>query len=225
MRSTSEDGKKVAIPEPAHAGPLRLLAEVQSSAVLPRGSTRDARSGHLRGASHPNRQEDGALTVPTLLTDEARAWANRAYPVHTVSVTTGDIRRFATATGETDPIHFDTEAARAAGHRDIVAPPMFYVLLRVQPYHLRPRDELEPDGSPSEDIPPVKISGAMAGETRLQLFRPFMAGDEITCRKRLLDMTEKVGRSGQLLLLTFEYRYEDDHGEPVAIEIFTRILR
>jgi len=88
--------------------------------------------------------------VSTLLTDEARAWADRAYPVHTVSVTAVDIRRFATATGETDPIHFDTEAARAAGHPDIVAPPMFYVLLRVQPYHLRPRDELEPDGSPSD---------------------------------------------------------------------------
>ncbi|HEX5995821.1 MAG TPA: MaoC family dehydratase N-terminal domain-containing protein [Jiangellales bacterium] len=163
--------------------------------------------------------------MATLLTDEARAWADRDYPVHRVSVTAGDIRRFATATGETDPIHFDAVAARAAGHRDIVAPPMFYVFLRVQPYHLRPRTELESDGSPSEDIPPVKISGAMAGETRLQLFRPFVAGDEITCRKRLLDMTEKSGRSGPLLLLTFEYRYEDDLGEPVAIEVFTRILR
>jgi acyl dehydratase len=35
------------------------------------------------------------------------------------------IREFATATGETDPLCLDLDAARAAGYRDLVAPPMF----------------------------------------------------------------------------------------------------
>lgn len=161
----------------------------------------------------------------TLLTPEARAWADREYPDSHVTVTARDIRKFAHATGETDPIYFSSEAARAAGYPDIVAPPMFYVLLRIEPHSLRPRSELEVDGSPSEDIPPIEIRGAMAGETRLELSRPIVAGETIICRKRLLDITEKQGRSGPLLLLRFEYRYLDAEGQIVVIEEFTRILR
>jgi hydroxyacyl-ACP dehydratase HTD2-like protein with hotdog domain len=160
----------------------------------------------------------------TLLTDATRRWADRTYPVHHVTVTAGDIRRFAMATGETDPIHFDPDVARAAGFRDVVAPPMFYVYLRVLPNHLRPRDELEPDGSPSEDIPPVAITGAMAGETELEVDDYLCAGDEVACHKRLVDLTEKEGRSGPLLLLLFEYR-SDVAGRTVVRERFTRILR
>src|SRR3712207_8500292 len=37
-------------------------------------------------------------------------------------------REFALAVGETNPVHLDVEAARAAGHRDVVAPPMFAVV-------------------------------------------------------------------------------------------------
>jgi hydroxyacyl-ACP dehydratase HTD2-like protein with hotdog domain len=160
----------------------------------------------------------------TLITDEARAWAGRTYPVHEVPVTARDIRRFAHATGETDARCFDVGAARAAGYRDLVAPPMFYVLLRVEPYHLRPRAELERDGSPSEDIPPLAVSRAMAGQTRLEFDGRFVAGDVVACHKRLLDLTEKRGRSGPLVFLHFEYRYEVE-GRRVVLEEFTRILR
>jgi acyl dehydratase len=38
------------------------------------------------------------------------------------------IREYAHAVGETNPLHLDPEAARAAGHRDVVAPPMFCVV-------------------------------------------------------------------------------------------------
>ena len=38
------------------------------------------------------------------------------------------IKEFALAVGETDPLHLDHEAARAAGYADVVAPPMFAVV-------------------------------------------------------------------------------------------------
>jgi acyl dehydratase len=38
------------------------------------------------------------------------------------------IREYANAVGETNPIHLDPEAARAAGHPGLVAPPMFVVV-------------------------------------------------------------------------------------------------
>jgi acyl dehydratase len=38
------------------------------------------------------------------------------------------IREFAAAVGETDPLFHDLDAARAAGHPDLLAPPMFAVV-------------------------------------------------------------------------------------------------
>jgi acyl dehydratase len=35
------------------------------------------------------------------------------------------VKQYALAVGETDPLHLDHEAARAAGYADVVAPPMF----------------------------------------------------------------------------------------------------
>jgi acyl dehydratase len=163
--------------------------------------------------------------VATRLTPEAEAWAAQEFPVHHVTVTARDIARFAHATGETDPMHFDAEAARAAGYADVVAPPMFYLLLRVEPSHLRPRSELGADGSAGQDLPPIPFTGAMAGETTVELHRPFVAGDTIACHKRVTGISEKQGRSGLLVFLHFEHRFVDERGGEVAVERFTRILR
>jgi acyl dehydratase len=38
------------------------------------------------------------------------------------------VREYASAVGETNPLHFEVEAARAAGYPDVVAPPMFAVV-------------------------------------------------------------------------------------------------
>ena len=38
------------------------------------------------------------------------------------------IKEYALAVGETNPLHVDPEAARAAGYADVVAPPMFVVV-------------------------------------------------------------------------------------------------
>ncbi|MTD14194.1 MaoC family dehydratase [Nakamurella sp. YIM 132087] len=41
----------------------------------------------------------------------------------TVDVERGRIRMFAESIGETDPVYLDVDAARAAGHPDVLAPP------------------------------------------------------------------------------------------------------
>jgi acyl dehydratase len=38
------------------------------------------------------------------------------------------VKEYARAVGDTDPLHLDHEAARAAGYADVVAPPMFAVV-------------------------------------------------------------------------------------------------
>lgn len=163
--------------------------------------------------------------MTTLLTDEMEAWARRPTEPRRVTIDRKDIQRFAVATRETDPIHFDPDAARAAGHRDVVAPPMFYVTLRTGVYNLVPQDELHEEGTPLRDLPPIEFSQAMAGATKVSLHTPFVAGDEVVCTRRTLDTYEKVGRSGPLAFVQLEYRYADLEDRPYAIELFTRIYR
>jgi acyl dehydratase len=53
---------------------------------------------------------------------------DKSYPAVDYAVGREKIREFAAATGETDPLCFDLDAARAAGYPDLVAPPMFAVV-------------------------------------------------------------------------------------------------
>src|SRR3954452_12983473 len=52
----------------------------------------------------------------------------KTYPSTTYAVGREKIREYARAVGETNPLHLDVEAARAAGYDDVVAPPMFVVV-------------------------------------------------------------------------------------------------
>ncbi|MGA7272799.1 MAG: MaoC family dehydratase N-terminal domain-containing protein, partial [Acidimicrobiia bacterium] len=90
-----------------------------------------------------------------VITDQARAWADQEYPDFDFLVTATDIARFAYATGEENPVHFDPAAARAAGYSDVVAPTMFPYAIRMHASALVPRSQLEPDGSPTADVPPL----------------------------------------------------------------------
>jgi acyl dehydratase len=160
-----------------------------------------------------------------IITDEARSWAEKEFPRFDFTVTGRDIAQFAHATEATDPIHFDRAAARAAGFADVVAPALFPYVIRMQAYNLVDRAHLEPDGSPSADVPPLPTRRAMAGETSIEMGDPIVAGDIITVEKRLLDLYEKEGRSGPLVFVQMEFTFHNQHGRLVAREQFTRIYR
>jgi acyl dehydratase len=164
-------------------------------------------------------------SAETLLTEEVRAWSRLDYPPRTIAVGVRDILRYAYAVGETDPIHVDPDAAAAAGLRGILAPPLFHYTLRVESSFLAPKSALEPDGSPTSDVPPLAARRAMAGETTVEFFGDIFAGDRITVRRKTMDLREKVGRTGPLILLRFEYTYENQEEELVVREEFTRVFR
>ncbi len=52
----------------------------------------------------------------------------KRYPSFEYEVGREKIREYASAVGETGAVHHDREQARAAGFRDVVAPPMFCVV-------------------------------------------------------------------------------------------------
>jgi acyl dehydratase len=160
-----------------------------------------------------------------ILTDEARAWATEPFPDYVVTVSRTDIARYARAIGETDPTHFDPEAAQAAGHPDVVAPPYFPYTIRMTAANLRAKEELASDGSATVDVPPVETTRAMAGETTIEFGVPIHAGDTITLEKRITDIYEKEGRSGALVFVVQEFTFTNQDDELVMRESFTRIYR
>ena len=52
----------------------------------------------------------------------------KTYDPVTYAVGREKVREYAAAVGETNPLHHDVQAARAAGYADVVAPPMFAVV-------------------------------------------------------------------------------------------------
>ena len=160
-----------------------------------------------------------------VITEEARRWADREYPRFEMKVTATDIAKFAHATGESNPMHFDRQSAVAAGYPDVVAPTLFTYVVRMHASALVSPDEMEPDGSPSSDVPPLTTRRAMAGETSVVFGDPVVAGDVITVEKRLANMYEKEGRSGPLVFVEMEFTFTNQRGDLVSRENFTRIYR
>ena len=159
-----------------------------------------------------------------MVNDAMLRWADQPPEVRHVHIDRKDVQRFAIATRATDPIHHDPEYAVTQGYRDVVAPLMFFVSLRTGAYNAVPQDQLHPEGTPLADIPPMEFTNAMAGETDADIHRPFVAGDDVRCERRVVGLDEKQGRRGTMTLARFEYVYSDNDAKPFVVERFTRLF-
>ena len=122
------------------------------------------------------------------------------------------IQRFAAAVGDHNPLYFDANDARAAGYRDIIAPPTF--LAAVLGWDAGPSESaLMADGSdPALVIAETVGYKFMGGGQSLTFLEPVCAGDVVRARKRLTEIYERDARSGRLIFLVFETVFENDHG-------------
>ncbi len=100
-----------------------------------------------------------------------------------VEVEKGQLRFFADATGETNPIYFDEAAARAAGHHALPAPPTFLFCLA----------SLAPDGETVMARLGLDIGRVLHGEQSFTYGEPIYAGDTITLKSRISDIYDKRG--------------------------------
>ena len=137
-------------------------------------------------------------------------------------VTQRDIRRFAQAIGETDPLHFDENYARGTRYGGIVAPPLFCQMFTFEDV---PPDRLPGDGSPVELDVPVPARRTVGGASSYEIFQRVRAGDRITARATLKDVSTKEGRSGKLYFIVVDTEFSNQKNEPVARETATYIKR
>ena len=135
----------------------------------------------------------------------------KTYPSTVYAVGREKVREYALAVGETNPVHLDVEAARAAGYPDVVAPPMFAVVYCAAAM------------GPAIFDPEVGMNFAMMvhGGQEFRWGRPVVAGDEITTTATVQDISERDGRG----YYVFRTESVAGDGETVCTGTWTNIVR
>ena len=135
----------------------------------------------------------------------------KRYEPETYAVGREKIVEYALATGETDPVHLDVAAARAAGHADVVAPPMFAVVYQGRAVA---RAMFDPALA-------IDFAHLVHGEQEFRWERLAVAGDELTTTLTVADISEKMG----IGFYAFATESLNQRGEAVCAGLWTNIVR
>jgi acyl dehydratase len=121
------------------------------------------------------------------------------------------IAEYARVIGVENPIHFDVEAAKAAGYRDVVAPPMFCVVYSAPA--MGPA-VLDPDVG-------MNLATMVHGGQEFEWGEPVCSGDEITTTASCSDIYEKDGKG----FYVFVSESVNQDGETTVRGTWTNIVR
>jgi acyl dehydratase len=142
-----------------------------------------------------------------LKTDAAgKTWDPASFQVEAARIT-----QYAEAIFADSPLHRDTDAARQAGFRDIVAPPMFCVVYSA------------PAMGPAIFDPEVGMNFAamVHGSQEFDWGEPVCAGDEITTSVRCSSIEERDGKG----FYVFESVSTNQDGAETVRGTWTDIVR
>jgi acyl dehydratase len=135
----------------------------------------------------------------------------KTFPPASYAVGREKVREYARAVGESNPLHLDLEAARAAGYEDVVAPPMFVVVYSF------------PAVLPALFDPAVGIDFArmVHGGQEFEWGPLVVAGDEITTTTTVADVSERAGNG----FVVFATESVNQRGETVCSGRWSNIVR
>jgi acyl dehydratase len=135
----------------------------------------------------------------------------KTYPAFEYEVGREKIREYANAVGESNPVYHDPEAAREAGFRNVVAPPMFCVVYSagaMGPAILDP--ELG-----------INLMLMVHGSQQFEWDEPVVAGDVITTEARVEEIYDKNG----MKFYVFESESKNQDGRTTVKGTWTNIVR
>jgi acyl dehydratase len=139
------------------------------------------------------------------------AGAGKTYPAFEYEVGREKIREYANAVGESNPVHHDSDVARQAGFRNVVAPPMFCVVYSagaMAPAILDP--ELG-----------INLMMMVHGSQEFEWGEPVVAGDVITTESKVREIYEKNG----MKFYVFESQSKNQDGQTTVKGTWTNIVR
>jgi acyl dehydratase len=138
----------------------------------------------------------------SLITQAWRDLLAYEFPPTVLEVEQGNIRRWAEAVGDPNPLWNDDEYARKSRYGKMVGPLTFLIDRGITPIADR---IIATEGPPS----------FLNGGTEIEYFKPIEVGDRITATQKLADIKEKTGSSGRILILLCEINYKNQRGDLV----------
>lgn len=133
-----------------------------------------------------------------------RRFIGHRMPAFSVEVEKGRLRFFAKATGQTDPVYLDEDAARAAGHPGLPVPPTFLFCLEMD----------APDPGAIRKLLGMDYRSLLHGEQGFVYFRMAYAGDTLTFSQCIEDIHDKKG--GALEFVVRKTQVTNQRAELVA---------
>lgn len=137
-------------------------------------------------------------------------------------VTKKDIRRFAQAIGDPNPLYYDEAYAKTTRFKTIVAPPLFCQAFAFSDV---PPEQLPPDGSPVEADVPLPAKKLVGGGSVFEHHIRIKPGDRIVVKARIKDIYTKQGKNGRLYFIVHETAFYNQNDELAAKEVTTFIKR
>ena len=142
-----------------------------------------------------------------------RSWIGKSFPALTVDVEIGQLKFFAKAVGEDNPIYTDEDCAKAAGYRSLPAPPTFTFSLNL----------VTPDPFAKYTSMGIKLNRVLHGGQKFDYLAPICAGDTVTLESTVKDIYSK--KNGALEFLEEETVVANQDGEIVARLLNTLVVR
>jgi len=143
----------------------------------------------------------------SLITDEMRSRIGIESEPWTVEVDKTSVRMFARSCQYDDPIFYDEEFARSKGYRSLPAPPHF---LGTSLFNPATSDATfgGPRGGGGPRAGNPKLKRILNGGTEIEYFDTIQAGDVLTARSKVADITEREGSIGAMVITTTETTYK-----------------
>lgn len=160
----------------------------------------------------------------TYLNDQIMAEVGAHTPPRHGLVTAYAIGKFCAAIDENNPLYLDLDAARAAGYRDVISPPLFNASVTRPIPH---RSGLLNDGQYDSAAPPGlgHLQTMLAGQA-WEILRRSVAGERISETFTTLSITERQGSTGPIVFVEKQATItSQDHGDVIERYTSTLILR
>ena len=135
----------------------------------------------------------------------------KSWPAFDYEIGREKIREYCHVLGIENPVHFDADAAKEAGFRNIVAPPMFVVVYSagaMGPVLFDPEVEMN-------------FAAMVHGGQEFEWGEPVCSGDLITTTPSCKEIYEKDGKG----FYVFETRSVNQDGAEVVHATWTNIVR
>ncbi|MFJ3804721.1 MaoC family dehydratase N-terminal domain-containing protein [Streptomyces sp. NPDC090088] len=121
-------------------------------------------------------------------------------PGRRLLITRSRLRQFAKATGQTDPVYLDPQAAKSAGHRDLPVPPTFFFSVDLE----------APDPLDYCQLLGIDPNRILHGEQSFQYLHMAYAGDVLSTKSTVTDLYSRKGGALDFVTRVFDVVNQDN---------------